>query len=102
MGVSLPIDGKGITAKAAREQKTVLVNDTRISPDFLQGTSNSLSELAVPVILNRSVIGVINLESISLASFSETDVKIVENLALHVASAYERIYSLKKTLEHEE
>ena len=102
LGVSLPIDGKGITAKAAREQKTVLVNDTRISPDFLQGTSNSLSELAVPVILNRSVIGVINLESISLASFSETDVKIVENLALHVASAYERIYSLKKILEHEE
>ena len=102
LGIPLPLDGKGITVKAAKERKTILVNDTRESPDFFRGTSDSLSELAVPVILNGVVIGVINLESLNSGSFSETDVKIVENLALHVASAQERIDSLKNALEHEE
>jgi PAS domain S-box-containing protein len=101
LGIPLPIDGKGITVKAAREQKTVLVDDIRESHDFFRGTSDSLSELAVPVILNGAVIGVINLESTSLGSFSETDVKIVETLALHVATAHDRIDTLKKTLEQE-
>jgi signal transduction histidine kinase len=101
LGIPLPIDGKGITVKAAREQKTVLVDDIRESHDFFRGTSDSLSELAVPVILNGAVIGVINLESTSLGSFSETDVKIVETLALHVATAHDRIDTLKKILEQE-
>ncbi len=101
LNIPLPIDGKGITVKAAREQKTILVNDIRESPDFFHGTSDSLSELAVPVILKGTVIGIINLESTSLGSFSETDVKIVETLALHVATAHDRIDILKKTLEQE-
>ena len=101
LGIPLPLDGKGITVKAAKERKTILVNDISESPDFFRGTSDSLSELAVPVILNGIVIGVINLESLSSGSFNETDVKIVENLALHVASAHERIDSLKSALKRE-
>jgi PAS domain S-box-containing protein len=95
LGIPLPIDGKGITVKAAREGKTVWVDDTRKSPDFFRGTSDSLSELAVPVNLNNKTIGVINLEDKSLNAFTDTDVKIIETLALHVASSIERINAQK-------
>jgi PAS domain S-box-containing protein len=93
LGIPLPLDGKGITVKAARERKTVLVDDTRKSPDFVRGTSDSLSELSVPVNLNDTIIGVINLEDKRLNAFTETDVVIVETLALHIASSIERIRS---------
>ena len=91
LGIPLPLNGKGITTKAAREQRSVLVNDTRLSPDFYRGSSDSLSEIAIPVILAGSTIGVINLEDTSVNSFSETDLKIVETLALHVSSVLERL-----------
>jgi PAS domain S-box-containing protein len=95
LGIPLPLDGKGITVKAAREKKTILVEDTRKSPDFFRGTSDSLSELSVPVNVNDKIIGVINLEEKRLDAFTDTDVKIVETLALHVASSIERITSEK-------
>ncbi len=101
IGRPLPLDGKGITVKAAREMRTILVNDTRRSPDFVKGTQDSLSELAVPVIHKGIAIGVINLESTSLDSFSDLDVKTIETLAQHISSKFDRLEAQRATLEHE-
>jgi PAS domain S-box-containing protein len=92
----IPIDGKGITAKAARENWSVLVKDTRGDPDFLRGTTDSLSELAVPVVVDGETVAVINMESMQPNAFDETDQRLVETLATHVASAYQRIEESKR------
>ncbi len=96
----IPLDGRGITAKAAREKRSVLVKDTRGDPDFLRGTTDSLSELAVPVVIDGETVAVINMESLHLDAFDEKDQKLVETLAMHVASAYQRISESERQLEN--
>jgi len=91
LGLSLPLDGKGITVKTARERRTVRVNDLRGDPDFVRGSTDSLSELAVPVIVDGEVIAVLNVESLQLDAFTDEDQKLLEILAQHVASALTRL-----------
>ena len=98
----IPIMGKGITAKAAREMHAVLVNDLRNEPNFLRGSMNSLSELAVPVILDDEVVAVLNFESQKTDAFDEVDQKLLETLAVHVSSAIYRIREIDRIKRQEE
>jgi len=93
-----PIDGRGITVRAAREKKSVLVSDVRSDPDYIQGTIATLSELAVPVVLNGETVAVINAESTRTNAFTENDRKLLEILATHVSSAIERIHTRAQLL----
>jgi PAS domain S-box-containing protein len=95
LGLSLPMDGLGITVKAARERHSILVNDVRLCKEFFKGSVNSMSELAVPVVLNGETIGVLNVESVELDDFTEEDRKLLEALSPHVAYALNRSKSRK-------
>jgi signal transduction histidine kinase len=95
----LPVEGKGITAKAAREARSILLNDVRKDPDFVKGSTESLSELAVPVISEGRVVAVLNVESVRLDAFTLRDQQLLELLANHVASALMRIWSQRDLLE---
>jgi PAS domain S-box-containing protein len=86
-----PLDGKGITVKAAREKRSILVEDTTRNPDYIQGTVESLSELAVPVVLDGETVAILNVESTHINAFTENDRKLFEIITTHVASALERI-----------
>ena len=93
--VVLPLSGKGLTARAARESRTVLVNDVRIDPDYIQGFFDSLSELDVPIVVEERVLGVLNLESPLLDAFTVDDVRLLEVLAQNVGSALFRVRSVE-------
>ena len=98
-----PIDGSGITTMAAREARTVLVNDVREEPAFVKGYLESLSELAVPVISEGKALAVLNVESEKLGTYDTNDQRLMEILADHVASAMERIQSQRRLEElHEQ
>jgi PAS domain S-box-containing protein len=101
-GRLIPLSGKGITAKATREKKSVLVNDLSNDPDFLRGTVDSLSELAVPVMLDGEVIAVLNLENLKKDAFDDVDQKLLETLAIHVGSAIYKIREIDRIREQEE
>lgn len=88
--LSLPLDGKGITVKAARERHSILVNDLRGCEDFFRGSMDSLSELAVPVVLDGETVAVLNVESMELNDFTEDDRRLLETLTYHVAFAMNR------------
>jgi len=88
--LSLPLDGKGITVKAARERHSILVNDLRGCEDFFRGSMDSLSELAVPVVLDGETVEVLNVESMELNDFTEDDRRLLETLTYHVAFAMNR------------
>ena len=98
----IPVIGKGITAKAVREKKAVLINDLRNDPDFLRGTADSLSELAVPVTLDGVVVAVLNLENMKTEAFDVVDQKLLETLSIHVSSAIYRIREIDRIREQEE
>lgn len=92
-GFKLSLDGKGITVKAARTQKTIRIDDLRTDADFIRGSTDSLSELAVPVVIDGETVAVLNAESPRNAAFSQQDERLLEILSSHVASAIHRIRS---------
>jgi PAS domain S-box-containing protein len=102
LGIQIPISGKGITAKAAREKNSVLVNDLTNDPNFLRGSTDSLSELAVPVLLDGETVAVLNLEDLKKDAFDVVDQKLLETLAIHVGSAIYRIRELDRIRDQEE
>lgn len=91
LNLALPMEGKGITVKAARERRSMLVNDLRGNEDYFKGSMESMSELAVPVVLNGVTMAVLNIESQELDDFTEDDKRLLETLTNHVAFAFNRI-----------
>jgi PAS domain S-box-containing protein len=95
----LPLDGnKGITVKAAKTRKPVLVPNVGKSKDYIEGDPKTCSELAVPVITENRVVGVLDVQSSKLAAFSERELTLLEILASHAAIA---ISNLEKREENE-
>jgi phosphoserine phosphatase RsbU/P len=78
-----PID-KGIVGYVASENKSVLINNVHAPEwekhyvDFTPGTQ---SELAVPMIQEDRLIGVLNVESARIDAFREDDKRLLEALA---------------------
>lgn len=87
----LPLNGKGITTKAARETQSIMVSDVSECSDFVKGNMDSGSELAVPAVLNGETLAVLNAESKEVDNFTKQDKKLLETLSQHVAFAFNRI-----------
>ncbi|RJS88997.1 PAS domain S-box protein [Candidatus Bathyarchaeota archaeon] len=83
----LSLDGPGVTVKAARTGKSVLVPDTRREEIYVGVDFGVLSELAVPVKMGDEVLAVLNVESTRPNAFDEQDQVLLEILASHTASA---------------
>ena len=102
----LPLDGPGIVVRAVKTGFSQLVPDTRVDKDYLtayvEGGRQTLSELAVPVVMDSKVKAVINLESRELNSFTEKDKRLVEIFAKHVASAFGHIREMEMLKKSEE
>ncbi|MEW6618947.1 MAG: GAF domain-containing protein [bacterium] len=74
--------GEGITGRAAKEKKTILVSDvTAKDSGYIEVFPNMKSELAVPMIFQDKLIGVLNVESPNIGAFDENNQKLLEALA---------------------
>ena len=88
--------GEGITGWVAQHGKPALVPDVREDARYVKVHNHTLSELAIPLEVNGSVCGVINVASDQLNAFSETDQALLSELAsqaaivIHNAFLYER------------
>ena len=103
LDLTMPILGKGVTTKAVREAKSILVPDTSKTPEFVRGPTDAKSELAVPAVLDGETLAVLNVESLKLNDFTEEDRKLLETLAYHVAFTFNRIKRHdKEAIEEEE
>lgn len=88
---TMELTGPGIIVKAAKRRKALLVPETRLEPDYLEGWKGVRSELAVPVVLDGETVGVLNVESAKLNSFTKDDQELLETLASHVSSCMGRL-----------
>ncbi|MCD6445972.1 GAF domain-containing protein [Candidatus Bathyarchaeota archaeon] len=84
----LPLDGeRGITVKAAKTGKPIIISDIRKEKSYVIGKPGMLSELAVPIKIGKEVLGVLNVETDRINAFNQDDLKLLEILASHVAIA---------------
>jgi phosphoserine phosphatase RsbU/P len=81
--------GDGVTGTAALERKTVVVDDVRQYPRYIEAVKHARSELAVPLISKNRVVGVLDIESPELNYFQDEQVKLLNLLASQIAIAIE-------------
>jgi two-component system NtrC family sensor kinase len=86
--------GEGIIGTVAQTGKTILCNDVSQDPRYFRALEATRSELAVPIILGRQVLGVINVESHERNAFDPIDQDILETLSRQLAGVIQnaRIY----------
>jgi sigma-B regulation protein RsbU (phosphoserine phosphatase) len=87
--------GRGIVGQAAAQHRSVLVEDVRTAENYIPANPSVLSELAVPLIVKNRVVGVIDIQSESLAYFTEEHQRLLELTASRMAVAVEnaRLYT---------
>jgi sigma-B regulation protein RsbU (phosphoserine phosphatase) len=86
--------GKGIVGAAAESREVVRVHDTSKDPRYIASHPDIQSEVAVPLIAQDRVIGVVDLESNRVGYFTEEHVRTLTLLAPQIASSVEnaRLY----------
>jgi sigma-B regulation protein RsbU (phosphoserine phosphatase) len=102
---------QGIVGRAVRERQTQIVNDVLRDPDYYLTDAwrdhNQRSEIAIPLIYEDRVIGVLALESSRTSAFNEYHGRLLENIANHLSIAIvnARLHRVhverERRLEHE-
>jgi GAF domain-containing protein len=72
--------GKGVCGSAWEQKKTIIVPDVDLFPGHIACSSASKSEIVIPIIRNGNVIGVMDVDSIALNSFDETDADYLQQI----------------------
>jgi len=99
--------GQGIVGFAAEHRQAVLVRDIRKDSRYIETNPETRSELAVPLIYNDKVIGVLDLEHTKRGFFTEDHQRTITTLAAQIAIAienarlYEEIARQERRLERD-
>lgn len=72
--------GKGVCGSAWEQKKTIIVPDVDLFPGHIACSSASKSEIVIPIIRNGNVIGVLDVDSVELNSFDETDADYLQQI----------------------
>ncbi len=71
---------KGVCGAAATNKRSVRVEDVDLFPGHIVCDSRSRSEVAVPLIVHGNVIGVLDVDSATVARFTLKDQEFFENV----------------------
>jgi sigma-B regulation protein RsbU (phosphoserine phosphatase) len=87
--------GQGVTGLAVEQRQAVLVHDVRKQARYINANPSVRSELAVPLITKKRVIGVIDLQASKERYFTEEHSRLLTLVASRIASAIEnaRLYT---------
>ncbi len=102
----IPI-GKGVVGYAAEQKQSALVRDVKKDPRYIESNPETRSELAVPLIYQDKVIGVLDLEHTRRGFFTEDHERTIKTLAAQIAIAienarlYEEIARQERRLERD-
>lgn len=70
--VRIPL-GQGVCGTAAERRETVVVDDVDAFPGHIACDAESRSEIVVPIVVDQTLIGVLDIDSPQPARFDETD-----------------------------
>lgn len=72
--------GKGVCGTAWKESRTIIVPDVDQFPGHIACSTDSKSEIVIPVIHNEKVIAVLDIDSSVLDSFDDIDALYLEKI----------------------
>ncbi len=91
-GHSIPFNREhSLVARCARSRRGVIVADVAKEPDFLANPllPDTRSEMAVPIVINDELIGVLDTQSTRVGTFTQDNIKVMTTLADQLAVAIE-------------
>ncbi|MFO8030546.1 MAG: GAF domain-containing protein [Cyclonatronaceae bacterium] len=80
--------GTGICGQAAETRETFLVNDVKAETNYLACSPGVESEIVVPMIKARELIGEIDIDSETKGAMTENDRTLLEAIAKEVAELF--------------
>jgi len=72
---------KGLCGAAARSGQTIVVDDVSKDPRYLAGSSMVISEIVVPISVNRQLVAELDIESYFPGTFTKPEQEFVEACA---------------------
>lgn len=78
---------EGICGAVIQTGQPVLVADVKLDPRYVPGVSEAQSELAVPLVWENQIIGVLNVESRVTEAYTEADIALLTTVAEQAAAA---------------
>lgn len=91
--------GEGIIGHVALTRQPFISPDVRKEPMYINARERTRSEMVAPIISNDEVIGVFDLESDELNSYSEDDLEVLMLLASQVAIIIEKVMLHEQLIE---
>jgi GAF domain-containing protein len=85
MHLRVPIS-TGITGWAAAHRRSLRIGNVHEDPRYIEGSSNTVSELAVPLIYRNEVLGVLNVESENNNAYTDNDEEMLGTLGGSLAA----------------
>lgn len=101
-GWQIPLSQEqSLVARTAREKAGFIVNDVRQEEGFMANPllPDTAAELAVPLMIENEVLGVLDVQSDEVDYFSDEDLNIQTTLAAQIAVAIQNARSFKTTQE---
>ena len=80
--------GKGVCGTAAKDKETIIVEDVEKFPGHIACDSGSRSEIVVPLLLNETVFGVLDLDSYNHSAFGEIDKIYLQHLCKLITNKF--------------
>jgi sigma-B regulation protein RsbU (phosphoserine phosphatase) len=93
--------GKGIIGHVISTCASLIVPDTLQDPRYIEGRSQTRSEIAIPIVRNNRAIGALNLESNKLSAYNEGDLEVLQFFADAAAISIEKAMLHRQLLEKE-
>jgi len=91
--------GEGFIGRVAESGKPLISADVSKDPRYFRARNRTKSEMVAPIISNDKVIGVFDLESDQLDSYSEDDLAILQMLTSQVAIIIVKVRLLDEVVE---
>lgn len=80
--------GKGVCGTAWEKEKTIIVDNVDEFPGHIACSSESKSEIVVPIVKNKQVIGVLDVDSNQLNNFDEIDELYLKKISQWLSDIY--------------
>lgn len=78
--------GDGITGWVATHRKTLRVNNVLQDARYIEGSPNTRSEIAIPLLYRSELLGVLNVESEQVSAYAENDEELLGTLGGSLAA----------------
>lgn len=81
----------GLIGRAGRLRRTQMASDTRLDPNYFKlEDQDSLSEIAIPLLLNNRLRGVLAVDQSEINAFDDSDIRTLETVAVQLVTSWER------------